>query len=142
MNKTTFFVLIIGFLGFSFPIAYSLNRDNLASYASKMYPLDEKHIYTIVKNNKWLGEGNQVDTPAGVAYVIVPKTGEIQPPSTNGRAIGKTDINLEPYLNKEVYINGEFYEGSPMFLTTKNIPDILLHSQRAVLHIRSLRLTK
>lgn len=142
MKKTIFIGSFVIFWGVSFFLVYFFTQDNLATYASTMYPLDEKHVYTIMKNNQELGDGNQVDTPAGVAYVIVPKDGQIQPPTTNGRAIGKTDINLEPYLNKEVYINGEFYEGSPMFLTTKNIPDILLHYQRAVLHIRSLRLAK
>ena len=143
MNKKIIISIVCVALVFLLSVVYYFWKyDNVVAFATEMYPLDNKHIYTIIKNKEVIGNNDKIDTPYGVAYVIIPKGGDSQPPSTNGRAIGKTDMDIKPYLNKEVYIQGDFYDGTPLLLSNQNIPEFLTTGKRAVLYVKSLQLVK
>jgi hypothetical protein len=121
---------------------YLLKIDNIVYWASEDNPLDNKHSYVIKKNDGAYSKNGEPIIPAGITYVVV-RSGEVADSislGTSGKTVGKTDVDLEPYVGKEVYIIGEYYDGRILFISSQHVPDYLLEAKQAVIYIKALRL--
>lgn len=107
--------------------------------ARAMYPLGKDYAYVIVKTDS---SGATVEKDVPYVYAIITTD---EPKSSAGlswRRIGKTNINLEPYLNKPVYINGRYYMGTPMLLNEVKHDNYGLLMTQPVIEIDNLTLIK
>lgn len=113
---------------------YFFYTDTIVYEASRMYPLDKNHSYMIKKN-----DGNE-QIPAGVVYVIVPadKPNTHIDFGTSGSVIGGSDIDIAPFLNQKVIIDGFHYDGVPLILKSSNLPTYYATDKMAVIYINSL----
>lgn len=133
---------VCGFFLLGCVFIYSkLKSDNVVSWAWETNPLDGKHVYIIEKNNAFTADKEKQSIPAGISYIMRrPEENNNIYFNISGRAIGKTGVDLIPYLGKEVYIIGEYYEGDILFLTPVSFPEYMCKS--VVVYIKSLTLKK
>ncbi len=135
MNKSViYFLLIIFVLGVLY-VYYFLKTDTIVFHASQQYLFGKEQIYVLKQN-----DGND-QIPAGITYVIVnpdQKDTHIDF-GISGTVVGKTDVDLVPYVGKRVQIEGYHYDGRPLLLTTKGLPEQYMTSNMAVIHIKKIK---
>lgn len=96
------FILLIGYVGINKWLDY---EDNPLTQAKRMYPFDNNHIYIIVQTD---GTGAAVTSTPYIYAIIKPDEG-MSAASLSWRRIGQSTVDLGQYLNKKVYIDGEYY---------------------------------
>jgi hypothetical protein len=130
--------LLIGLGGFG--VANYLKGDTITSYASESDPLNGSKVYVIRPNDGQADIDGKVLIPANVTFVVL-RPDELSqkfPIGTTGKVVGRSDVDLDQYLNKEVYIYGDYYDGPMMFSSTQGIPDDILSSKMAVIHVKKI----
>ena len=139
-------VLCLGFLGL---IVYKLFiTDNLVHWAKELHPLGKNQIYVIEKNGEINHPDGSITLSAEVFYTFTPKHENAQSPTSSGRQIGSTTVDLEKYLGQEVYIYGYFSRGKVMFLESNklNLTDVsmpdALKGERVVLNVQNVELVE
>ncbi len=91
--------------------AYLTHIDNPLSLVRKIMPLGKGYVYTIKESDKLVVD--DISIPAGAAYEVVMEGDErnlnlLGP----GRSVWYSKVDLEPFLNKKVYIFGSIVEGA------------------------------
>lgn len=118
---------------------YLERTDNIVHWAKEQYVLDTKHIYIIRKNTAVLNDQAEIHIPPDTFYVLTLPGEDMQQQLTSGRKVGSTSVDIASYEGKEVYIDGYFFKGAPMFLKPEHeLPMQLRSKDQAVLHIFSL----
>jgi len=135
LTKISVFILLILFLLFNTFVYYTYKTDNVLYYAWEDRPLDGKHIYIIEKNEAlWNKDKNKPTIATGSAYIIrVPGESPKHSIVISGKVVGKTDVELEQYIGKKVWINGEYFWGKRLFLSNvtsefdRNVKTVVAH---------------
>lgn len=118
---------------------YIFTLDEEMSWAKTHLPLGEDHVYIIEINKPVIQAVNGSENPAGgYVYTILKDSDEgHQQLPVAGRLIGSSSIDLAPFVDKPVIIEGNFYRGTPMLLKTDNTPEQFTWEQ-VVMHIESV----
>lgn len=116
--------------------------DNPVVWAKGMYPLGNKQAYIIELNKGEVDESGDTILPENMFYTFRMPNEEKQQPYLSGRHIGQSKIDLNDYLGKKVYIDGNFSMGVPTILKDENIPEYLIREDKAILNIESLTLAE
>lgn len=130
-------LLFIGYLAFWKWVDYSENPLTQARIAHKF---DNNTPYIIIKTDS---SGAEKEKGPPVVYAIIlpgePNSmGSVLP----GRRIGQSKVDLEKYINKQVLIDGEYYEGLPL-LINKPFQDLYgVLMEQPVIKINKLTLSK
>jgi hypothetical protein len=107
---TFIFVFFIGYVVINTWLNY---EDNSLTQAKREHKFGKTTPYIIVKTDS---SGALVEKNPPLVYAIIePK----EPKSSAGlswRRIGQSKIDLEKYVNKQVFIDGEYYEGTPLLI--------------------------
>jgi hypothetical protein len=132
---------VVSVLVGSLAIQQFLSKDNVAHYAQESDPLDGKSTFVIQKNDGQMSNTGEVLIPTAITYLVVrpEETNLSHPIGTTGKVVGKTEVGLDPFIGKEVRIVGDYYDGHMMFLSTQGVPDHLLKSKMAVIHIEQIQ---
>ncbi|MDO8741563.1 MAG: hypothetical protein Q7J11_00270, partial [Candidatus Roizmanbacteria bacterium] len=111
--KIIFMIIIlvaIGYFVFMKWVGYSENPLTQAVIAHKF---GSKVPYIIIKTDS---SGASVEKSPPLVYVVI-LPGELNSAGAlSGRRIGQSKVDLEKYINKKVYIDGEYYEGTPLLI--------------------------
>lgn len=102
-------LVLIGYLAIDSWFSY---EDNPLTQAKRIYPLGIGNVYIIVKTD---GTGAEKMTTPYI-YAIVKPNETLSSASLSWRRIGQSSVDLEQYINKKVYISGEYYMGIPLFI--------------------------
>lgn len=106
----TFLLLAFVCLLTGFWVMYT---DSSLKQAQRMYPLNKRTPYIIVKTD---GTGAEFESDIPHVYAIL-RPGEPQSSaSLSWRRIGKSNEPIEEYLNEKVYIEGKYYMGKPLLI--------------------------
>ena len=102
-------VLLIGYVGINKWFEY---EDSPLTQAQRMYPFGSNTPYIIVNTD---GTGaSKISTP--YVYAIIKPGESVTAASLSWRRIGQSAVNLDQYINKRVYISGEYYIGTPLLI--------------------------
>ncbi|MFW5703777.1 MAG: hypothetical protein ACOCXQ_02995 [Patescibacteria group bacterium] len=122
--------------------AYLNYVDNPINYVRSTMPHGKERTYIISKSKEVTYDG--VIIPAGAAYEIVMEGDERNDMSFlvgPGRSVGSSRIDLEPYLDKPVYIYGSIDEGSIAWIDHhEDIPHKELYLSGIVVNIHKVEL--
>lgn len=132
-------LLFISVGGFFF---YIYKTDNVVHWAYEAYSLNTRQKYIIQLNEEVKNVDGTVALPAGLFYTFVLPGETQQQPFVSGRQISSTLVDLNPYIGKEVHIEGFFSESIPLFLKNDNIPEYFVTGKRATLNIKSIKLAE
>lgn len=92
-------------------LAYYIYMDQPLSFVRKIMPLGKGHVYTIKESDKLVVD--DISIPVGAAYEVVMEGDERNLDLLGpGRSVGYSKVDLEPFLNKKVYIFGSIVEGA------------------------------
>ena len=113
---------------------YLFKTDNIVYFAYQQYPLDEIHSYILRKNDE------SKEIPSGVTYLIAHENEKDThfDFGTSGRVVGKTDVDLEKYVNKKIIIEGYHYDGKPLMISTKGVPSYYYEESMAVIYVKNI----
>ncbi|MCJ7739794.1 hypothetical protein MUP32_00560 [Candidatus Microgenomates bacterium] len=103
-------LIIIGYFLFNNWLDF---EDSPLTRAERTHPLDNNHPYIIIKTDS---SGAQEEKNPPIVYAIIEPNEPHTAGSLSERRIGQSRVNLEEYVNKQVYIDGEYYEGQPLLL--------------------------
>jgi hypothetical protein len=112
--------------------------DNPVVYAQGNYPLGQKQVYIIELNKGEVDENGNSILEENMFYTFRKPDEDRQYPYLSGRHIGRTKVNLDEYLGKNVYIDGYFSMGLPTLLKDKDIPEYLVREDKVILNIEAL----
>lgn len=125
------FVLLIGYVGVNKWLDY---EDSPLTQAKRMYPLGNGNPYIIVKTD---GTGaKEISTP--YIYAIIKPNESISSASLSWRRIGESTTSLNQYINKKVYISGEYYMGIPLFIQKPESDPYGLTTTQPVIRITNI----
>jgi hypothetical protein len=130
------FAILIGYLAFNKWLDY---EDNPMTLARRYHTFGNSKIYIIVKTDS---SGATVEQNLPLVYAIIEPSESKSSAGLSWRRIGKSSVDLEKYVDKQVYIDGEYYEGTPLLI---NKPDedrygVLL--TQPVIEVKSITLIK
>lgn len=140
MRKIVFLLIV----AFGIPVVVAvyvihiLKTDTPLYWARELYPLGKKQSYILQLNGEVRGSENEIVLKEGSFYTFVLPEEKQQQPLSSGRLVGGFDIDLKPYLNREVYIDGYFYEGIPFRLQEISMPELFEGRQVVLMYIRSV----
>lgn len=124
-------VVLVGYLAIDKWLSY---EDSPLTQATKMYPFGNETPYIIVKTD---GIGaNKISTP--YIYAIIKPNESISSASLSWRRIGQSAVKLDQYINKKVYISGEYYMGIPLFIQKPDSDPYGLTTTQPVIKITNL----
>lgn len=129
------FILVGSTAGYAY---YIFRTDSVVHWAAETYRLGTKQKYIIQINQEVKNTDGSIALPSGLFYTFVLPGESQQQPYVSGRQISSTLVDLNPYIGKEVHIEGFFSESIPLFLKNENIPEYFVTSQRATLNITSV----
>jgi hypothetical protein len=135
--KQIFSILITIASAFILLMGFMLYTDNPVFTAKSMYPLGQQHAYIIIRNQKpfQFSSGDMISPNS--YYTFIRAGEEEQSFPILGRALGKSKIDLEPFLNIPVWIEGGFEWGNVEIVgTTSSVPKEKL--RRVVLVVENI----
>ena len=133
-----FALLLIVLIAYSVLNKWLSYEDDPLTQATKLYPLGNNTPYVIVKTD---GTGaGKISTP--YIYAIIKPGESISSASLSCRRIGQSAVDLDQYINKEVYISGEYYMGTPLFIQKPDSDPYGLTTTQPVIKITNLTLVQ
>ncbi len=131
-----FLLIVIGYIGFNKWFDY---EDNSLTQANRAHKFGNNIPYIIIKTDS---SGASTEQGKPLVYAIIEPSEPKSSGSLSWRRIGQSKVNLEKYINKQVYIDGEYYEGIPL-LINKPIQDRYgVTMTQPVIKINNLTLVK
>jgi hypothetical protein len=115
--------------------------DSPLGWAKEDYPLGEQKVYILQKNPHVVSEDEPPLSEGAFYFIARPDDKEFQYASS-GRQIGKTDVDLEPFIGQRVHIWGRHYNGAVLLLKDTQLPSVLTGSQKAVIHVERVELAQ
>jgi len=125
------FVLLFGYIGINKWLSY---EDDPLTQAKRMYPLGYGNPYIIVKTDGT--GGKEITTP--YVYAVIKPSEQISSASLSWRRIGQSAVNLDQFINKKVYIDGEYYLGIPLLIQKPENDPYGLTTAQPVIKITSV----
>ena len=104
------FAILIGYYAFNKWLDY---EDSPLTQANRSHVFNKNTQYIIVKTDS---SGATVEKNPPIVYAIIHPFEARSAAGLSWRKIGQSKVDLEKYINKLVYIEGEYYEGIPMYI--------------------------
>lgn len=108
------FSFVMGIMMLSIHTFSNIYDDNILYYYRRKIPLGTREIYYIKTNEKLTTSTGYVKLEHGKYYYIQPVGVNQSTQYLDGYQVGSTEVDLEDYLGKSVYIIGKHYIGHPM----------------------------
>jgi len=115
------------------------NEDNPLTQASRMYPLNKSFQYIIITTDF---SDSSTSNPPPIVYSIIKPDESSSAANLSYRIIGKSNIDINKFLNKKVYIEGNFYEGKPILINKPKDDLYGVLQNQPVIEIQSIELVK
>ena len=131
-----FLLIIIGYITFN---KWLDNEGNSLTQANRAHKFGNNIPYIIIKTDS---SGASVEEGRPLVYSIIEPN---EPKSSGGlswRRIGQSKVDLEKYVNKQVYIDGEYYEGIPLLINKPAQDQYGVIMTQPVIRINNLTLIK
>lgn len=129
-------LIVIGYIGFNKWLDY---EDNPLTQANRAHKFSNNIPYIIIKTDS---SGATIEQDKPLVYAIVEPS---EPKNFGGlswRRIGLSRVDLEKYINKQVYIDGEYYEGIPLLINKPAQDQYGVTMMQPVIKINNLTLVK
>lgn len=136
--KWTIYLFLILLLPILLFVCFVLFTDRPVWTAQELYPLGNNYIYFIRRNRKSYKFPDGELLSSDSYYTLTRLGEEEQPFSVFGRALGKPEVDLEPFLNTPVHLEGRFKMG-PVWFFSNNIDIPNNERYRLVLIVSSVR---
>ncbi len=108
--------VIMGLLSY---FAYSIHQvffnEQEYSYNRYLIPLGNRQVYFLKKG---------ITENQSTFYYIQPENEPNPTESKTGYSVGKSSVDLEPFVNKKVYIYGDVQEGYVLRISPQNDPTL------------------
>lgn len=130
------FVIFIGYFAFNKWLDY---EDNPLTQANRSHAFNKTTPYIIVKTDS---SGATVEQNPPLVYAIIQPSEPRSSAGLSWRRIGESKVNLEKYIERQVYIEGEYYEGVPLLITKPEQDSYGVMMMQPVIRVNNLTLVK
>lgn len=130
------FIFILGYIVINKWLDY---KDNSLTQAKNTYKFGNNIPYIIIKTDS---SGALIEQGPPLVYAIIKLNEPKSSASISWRKIGQSKINLEKYIDKQVYIDGGYYEGIPLLINKPEQDKYGVMLTQPVIRINNLTLVK
>ena len=130
------FVILIGYILFNKWLDY---EDNPLTQAHRSHIFNKTTPYIIVKTDS---SGATVEQNPPLVYAIIQSNESRSLAGLSWRRIGESKVDLEKYIDKQVYIEGEYFEGVPLLINKPEQDSYGVTMTQPVIRVNNLTLVK
>lgn len=130
------FAILIGYLAINMWLDY---EDNPLTQANRSHTFNKTTPYIIVKTDS---SGRTVEQNPPLVYAIIQPNESRSSAGLSWRRIGQSKVDLEKYIDKQVYIEGEYFEGVPLLINKPKQDSYGVTMTQPVIRVNNLTLIK
>ncbi|MDO8610495.1 MAG: hypothetical protein Q7R95_08165 [bacterium] len=131
-----FFLVVIGYLAL---MKWVNNAESPLNQAIIAHKFSNNIPYIIIKTDS---SGASIENDPPLVYSIILPGEPNSSGSLSGRRIGQSKVDLKKYINKQVFIDGSYYEGTPLLINKPKQDRYGVMMTQPVIRINNLTLAK